>query len=159
GGEDDNPLRLPGGGTVPASILNGAPAGSIDRTQTVANTIGGTLQAANNDKVFGLNNNFVIGTSLDHGSVHFKSSSELGTINPDFFVTGTGVIIMPDSGEVTPVDLRTRSTYYGFYLTDTVDLTSRLSVTAGGRFNLAQIKLLDQLGDDLNGSHQYSRFN
>jgi len=75
------------------------------------------------------------------------------------FVTGTGVIIATQDGLVQPVDLKTRNTYYGFYLTDTIDLTSRLSVTAGGRFNLAQIKLLDQLGDDLNGSHQFSRFN
>src|SRR5262249_720266 len=60
GGEADNPLLLPGGGTVPASVLTG-PAGSVDRTQTVANSFGGTLQAANNDKVFGFNNNFVVG--------------------------------------------------------------------------------------------------
>jgi len=155
-GDDASPLS---GGTVPSDILNDRPAGSIDRTQTIANSFGGTLQAANNDKVFGLNNNFVVGTSLDHGRVHFKSSSELGTIGNDFFVTGTGVIIRPDDESVAPVDLKTRSTYYGFYLTDTLDLTSRLSVTAGGRFNLAQIKLLDQLGSDLNGSHQFSRFN
>jgi iron complex outermembrane receptor protein len=158
-GDDASPLLLPGGGGVPADILNDAPAGSIDRTQTVANTFGGTLQAANNDKVFGLNNNFVIGTSIDHGRVRFKSSSELGTIGPDFFVTGTGVIIAPEDGSVAPVDLKTRNTYYGFYLTDTIDLTTRLSVTAGGRFNLAQIKLLDQIGTDLNGSHSFSRFN
>jgi iron complex outermembrane recepter protein len=43
--------------------------------------------------------------------------------------------------------------------TDTIDLTSRLSVTAGGRFNLALIKLEDQLGVTLNGAHQFSRFN
>jgi iron complex outermembrane recepter protein len=154
-GDDASPLL----GPVPAVILNDLPAGSVDRTQTVANSFGGTLQAANNDKVFGFNNNFVVGTSLDHGNVRFKSSSELGTIGSDLFVTGTGVVIATQDGLVQPVDLKTRNTYYGFYLTDTIDLTSRLSVTAGGRFNLAQIKLLDQLGDDLNGSHQFSRFN
>ena len=39
--------------------------------------------------------------------------------------------------------------------------TSKLSVTAGGRFNLAQISMADQLGTspDLNGSHSFSRFN
>src|SRR5262249_26830465 len=45
------------------------------------------------------------------------------------------------------------------YATDTFDVTSRLSVTAGGRFNLAQLKLEDQIGTALNGSHQFSRFN
>ena len=51
--------------------------------------------------------------------------------------------------------------YTGVYATDTFDVTSRLSVTFGGRFNIAQIGLRDTLGnnDDLNGDHRYSRFN
>jgi iron complex outermembrane receptor protein len=140
-------------------ILGGAIAGSIDRTKTVAQTIGGTIQAASSDKVFGRDNQFVVGASLDHGNVRFNASSELGTIGSDLFTTGTGVIIAQPDGAVAPVDLKTRNTYYGFYVTDTIDLTSRLSLTAGGRFNLAQIRLEDQLGVDLNGSHQFSRFN
>jgi iron complex outermembrane receptor protein len=88
--------------------------------------------------------------------VRFNASSELGTIGSDLFVTGTGVIL---GDPVAPVDLKTRNTYYGLYATDTVDLTSKLSLTFGGRFNLAQIRLEDQLGTELNGSHQFSRFN
>jgi iron complex outermembrane receptor protein len=155
---DDTTLLFGQNGPVP-DILGGAIPGSVDRTKTVAQTIGGTIQAASSDKVFGRENQFVVGASLDHGNVRFKASSELGTIGNDLFVTGTGVIIVQPDGEVVPVDLKTRNTYYGFYLTDTIDLTSRLSLTAGGRFNLAQIRLEDQLGDDLNGSHQFSRFN
>ena len=47
------------------------------------------------------------------------------------------------------------------YATDTFDVTSRLSITFGGRFNVAQIGLRDTLGnnDGLNGDHRYSRFN
>jgi opacity protein-like surface antigen len=53
------------------------------------------------------------------------------------------------------------NTYLGIYATDTFDLTSRLSLTAGGRYNLAQIQLQDQSGLNplLNGSDQYTRFN
>jgi iron complex outermembrane receptor protein len=154
-GDDTTPLIGLDGNQVP-DILGGAIAGSIDRTRTNAVTVGGTVQAASSDKLFGRDNQFVIGASLDHGDVRFKASSELGTIGSDLFITGTGVIL---GDPVAPVDLNTRNTYYGFYLTDTIDLTSRLSLTAGGRFNLAQIRLEDQLGDDLNGSHQFSRFN
>ena len=156
---DDTTLLFGQNGSPVPNILGGAIPGSIDRTQTVAQTIGGTLQAASSDKVFGRDNQFVVGASVDHGNVRFNASSELGTIGSDLFTTGTGVIIAQPDGVVAPVDLKTRNTYYGFYVTDTVDLTSRLSLTAGGRFNLAQIKLQDQLGDDLNGSHQFSRFN
>jgi iron complex outermembrane recepter protein len=154
-GDPTTPLLDQNGVQVP-DILGGAIAGSVDRTRTNAVTVGGTVQAASSDKVFGRDNQFVVGASLDHGNVRFNASSELGTIGSDLFITGTGVIL---GDPVAPVDLKTRNTYYGFYLTDTIDLTSRLSLTAGGRFNLAQIRLEDQLGTDLNGSHQFSRFN
>jgi iron complex outermembrane receptor protein len=154
-GDLTTPLLDQNGAQV-QNILGGAIAGSIDRTRTVAETIGGTLQAASSDKLLGRNNQFVVGMSLDHGDVRFNAASELGTIGSDLFITGTGVIL---GGPVAPVDLKSRNTYYGFYATDTIDLTSRLSLTAGGRFNLAQIRLEDQLGTDLNGSHQFSRFN
>ena len=157
-GDDTTPLIGLNGNQVP-DILGGAIAGSVDRTKTDALTVGGTVQAASSDKVFGRDNQLVVGASLDHGNVRFNASSELGTIGSDLFITGTGVIIAQPDGTVAPVDLKTRNTYYGFYLTDTIDLTSRLSLTAGGRFNLAQIRLEDQLGTDLNGSHQFSRFN
>jgi iron complex outermembrane receptor protein len=154
-GNPPTPLLDQNGVQVP-NILGGAIAGSLDRTRTVAETVGATLQAANSDKLFERDNQFVVGASLDHGNVRFNATSELGTIGSDLFVTGTGVIL---GDPVAPVDLKTRNTYYGFYATDTIDLTSRLSLTAGGRFNLAQIRLEDQLGTDLNGSHQFSRFN
>src|SRR5215510_3141947 len=154
-GDTTTPLLDQNGVQVP-DILGGAIAGSVDRTRTAAVTVGGTLQAASSDKLFGRDNQFVVGASLDHGRVRFNASSELGTIGNDLFVTGTGVIL---GDPVAPVDLKTRNTYYGLYATDTIDLTSRLSLTVGGRFNLAQIRLEDQLGVDLNGSHQFSRFN
>ena len=51
--------------------------------------------------------------------------------------------------------------YTGLYATDTLDVTSRLSITAGGRFNYAQINLTDVLGNNalLNGNHPYTHFN
>jgi iron complex outermembrane receptor protein len=53
------------------------------------------------------------------------------------------------------------STYYGLYARNTFDLTRHLSVTFGGRLNVAQIGISDQLGTspDLNGSYTFSRFN
>jgi iron complex outermembrane receptor protein len=156
-GEDDNLLFSPAG-PVP-DFLNGATPGSLDRTRTRADSYGGSVQAANSAPLMGHNNSLVIGTSLDHGRVRFNASSELGIINPDLVVAGTGIIIVQPDGTVAPVDLRTRNTYFGWYITDTFDVTSRLSLTAGGRFNLAQIALDDQIGTALNGSHRFIRFN
>ena len=74
---------------------------------------------------------------------------------------GSGLYIDQPSGDVAPVRLGANTLYTGFYATDTFNVTPRLSVTAGGRFNIAQIGLTDEIGNDpgLNGSHVYSRFN
>jgi iron complex outermembrane receptor protein len=88
------------------------------------------------------------------------STSELGYIFPDLFVgpnsavPGTGQIIHT-GGNIgfAPVSLAAWNTYYGAYFSETFDLTTRLSLTAGGRYNIAQIAMSDLFGDspDLNG--------
>jgi iron complex outermembrane receptor protein len=152
------------GQTVPATGLLGTSVlGEIDRTWTTTNSFGGTAQAASSEKVFGHDNNFVVGMSIDRGLVQFSTTSELGTVNANQFpfVQGSGLFIDQPSGDVAPVGLGATTLYTGVYTTDTFDVTPRLSVTAGARFNFAQINLMDQLGNDplLNGSHDYSHFN
>jgi iron complex outermembrane recepter protein len=152
------------GQTVPATgALGTSVLGEIDRTWTSTNSFGGSLQAASSDKLFNHDNHFVVGMSVDRGLVQFTTNSELGTINANQFpfVQGAGIFIDQPSGDVAPVGLAAQTLYTGIYTTDTFDVTSRLSVTAGGRFNLAQINLQDDLGNDslLNGDHTYSRFN
>jgi iron complex outermembrane receptor protein len=153
-----NGLSVPATGVLANSVL-----GEIDRTSTATNGFGGSFQAATTAKLFNHDNRFVVGTSLDQGHVEFATTSELGTINPDFFpfVNGTGVYINQPSGDVAPVGLLAKTLYTGVYATDTFDLTSRLSVTVGGRLNVAEISLQDTLGnnDGLNGNHNYNRFN
>ena len=157
--EDDDPLFGQNGAMVPAAILNGLTPGSIDRTQTKADAYGGSVQLTSAYQLWGHNNHFVVGSSVDRGKVNFGASSELGTIGPDLFVTGTGVIITQPDGEIAPVSVVTKNTYTGVYATNTFDLTPRLSFTTGGRFNYVTIRLDDQLGTALNGSHQFHRFN
>jgi iron complex outermembrane receptor protein len=165
---------LSGGDPVPLIGLNGLPVpatgvlansilGEIDRTSTAANSYGGSLQAATTAKIFGQNNRFVVGASVDKARAQFNTLSELGTLNAEQwpFVQGVGVFINQPSGDVAPVGVLSKTLYTGVYATDTFDVTSSLAVTFGGRFNTAQIGLRDTLGnnDDLNGNHWYSRFN
>ena len=159
-----SPLITVGGQTVAdTGILGSSVLGEIDHTWTSANSFGGSLQGASSEKIFGHDNNFVLGMSIDRGLVQFTTTGELGTINPDQFptVVGTGLYIDQPSGDVAPVRLGADTLYTGFYATDTFDVTSRLAMTAGGRFNIAAIGLADEIGSDpgLNGSHVYSRFN
>ena len=60
---------------------------------------------------------------------------------------------------IGPVSLRTTNQYTGLYALDTFDVTRAFSITAGGRFNVANINLQDQLGTALNGNDTYTRFN
>ena len=152
----DNPLN---GGGIPTSILNGNLAGSVDRTQTSANAYGASAQLTSTNEVWGHQNHFVVGASIDRGRANFQAASELGTVGSDLFVTGTGVIVNQPDGDVAPVNVITRSTYTGLYVTDTFDITRQMSVTAGGRFNIANIQLDDQLGTALNGTNNFQRFN
>jgi iron complex outermembrane recepter protein len=152
------------GQTVPATgSLGTSVLGEIDRTWTLTNSFGGTAQAATSEQLFGHDNSFVAGLAVDRGLVQFSSTSELGTINANQFpfVQGAGLFIDQPSGDVAPVGLAAQTLYTGLYTTDTFDVTPRLSVTAGARFNFAQINLQDELGNNplLNGNHDYSRLN
>jgi outer membrane receptor protein involved in Fe transport len=155
---------------VPANGLNGAQLGNpfgdatlgeIDRTSTRSTTAGASLQASNTDQLFGHDNRFVVGAAFDASVTHFNASAELGTIGSDFVVSGSGIFLGPSGSPVgiAPVSLRTTSQYTGLYMLDTFDVTRAFSITAGGRFNDAQISLQDQLGTALNGDHSYDRFN
>ena len=152
------------GQTVPATgALGSGNLGEIDRTWTTTNSFGGSVQAASSANLFDHGNNFTIGLSVDRGLVQFSTTSELGLVNANQFpfVQGTGIFIDQPSGDVAPVGLGATTLYTGLYATDTFDVTNRLAVTTGGRFNFAQITLTDELGNDplLNGSHDYSHFN
>ncbi len=147
------------------AVLNTLPPdtalGQIDRNETKSTSYGGSLQATSTGQLFGHDNHFVVGTSLDHGRSKFQASSELGTIDQNLFVNGTGVFIDQPAADVIPVDLTAKNTYVGVFATNTFDITSQLALTAGGRFNYADISLQDNTGNSplLNSSSQFQRFN
>jgi outer membrane receptor protein involved in Fe transport len=142
----------------PAAVL-----GENDRTTTRSITSGASLQATNTDELFGHGNHFVIGSSLDRSVTHFGAGAELGTFDPsgNFVLNGSGIFLGTSGSPVSdgPVSLRATNQYTGLYALDTFDVTSAFSITAGGRYNVAQIDLQDQLGSALNGNETYTRFN
>ncbi len=156
-GDNTTPLLDGAGNTVPN--IYGSNLGQIDRTWTAATSFGGSLQAVNSAKLIDYDNHLVVGVSIDHGLAHFTGNSELGTIGSSLFVTGTGVLVQQPAADLAPVDLRSSSIYTGIYTTDTFDITSKLSLTAGARVNVARIRLNDELGTALDSDNNYSRFN
>src|SRR3984885_10941176 len=171
----DATLLCFGDGSTPANGLNGnqlanpfdpsAVLGEIDRTTTHTTTGGVSLQATNTDQLFGHNNHFVVGASFDASVTNFTASAELGTIGPNYVVSGSGIFLgqSGDPVSIGPVSLRTTNQYTGLYALDTFDVTKAFAITAGGRYNVANISLQDQLpeapGTSLNGNDTYTRFN
>jgi len=168
-GPNNAPIPCPpGDGNTCATI----PYGTLDQTNTNALTLGTSLQATNDAKLWEHDNRFTVGGSIDHGSTHFTSGSTLGFIKPDLSVTSSGAapgtipglgspIHTPGNLGFVPVDLDARNTYYGLYITDTFDVTRALALTAGGRLNVAKIRMTDLTGasPDLNNDLTYTRIN
>lgn len=169
-------------GVNPDGTINFDPTahyGSIDRTSQDADSWGIALQATDKSRLFGYRNQFTIGTSYDHGRVGYTANSELGIFQPRFVVGGTGIkfVAPPDdddcpvplqdgecgSDDVTPRNLTTTNDYFGAYFLNTTDLTDRLALTVGGRFNYASIKIKNNTDSEeleaLNGTNTFNRFN
>ena len=163
--QNNRPINCPPG---PGNTCATTPWGTVDRTWTNAITTGASLQGINDDKLLGHDNYFTIGGSVDRSKIGFQGNSELGYIYPDFFVGPNAAV--PATGQIVhtagnigfaPVSLAAWNTYYGIYVNDTFDITNRLSVTAGGRYNIAQIAMSDLLGTspDLSAQYTFERFN
>lgn len=151
--EQDEETHIP-------DLFGGAAAlGVIDRTWTRSRTIGGTVQANNIEKIFGFPNKLTFGVSYDHGWTAFSANEELGVVGPDLAVTGNSLIVEEPHEGVSSVSVRASNDYLGVYALDSLDVTDKLTVTAGARFNLAKIALYDLRGNDLNGNASYSRIN
>ena len=67
-----NPVHDTLGQIVPDISQNGAvDLGEIDRSWTQSRSVGGNAQAVDTDKIYGHDNNFTIGASLDYGWTNF----------------------------------------------------------------------------------------
>ena len=159
--DDSTPANGLNGTQLANPFASGSVLGELDRTTTRSTTVGFSLQATNNDQLFGHDNHFVVGTSFDYSVTRFSASAELGTIGSNFVVNGSGIFLgqSGDPVSIGPVALRTTNQYNGIYALDTFDVTKAFSITGGGRFNYARIELQDQIGTALNGNDTFTRFN
>ena len=147
-----------GGGSI-SDFLGGGQYGQLDTQSTSTHGYGGSLQLTDTGKLFGRDNHFVVGASLDAGRTQFDAASYVGGLtSSDRSFVGPGVVI-DEPGTNSPVSVAVDSANWGLYLADTWRLTPRLALTAAGRLNIATINLSDLSGGDLSGSHSFVHFN
>jgi iron complex outermembrane receptor protein len=162
-GDGVTPLTDSAGGLIP-DISNGGATliGQNDFERIRSDGWGASLQLTSAAPLFGHGNDFAIGATLDTAQTNFFSGTEVGVLNASLTVLPSGLFVDTPEGtdfSATPVNLNANNKYYGLYVTDTLDLTSLLSVTASGRYNIAKIDLSDQRGTALTGDSRFSHFN
>ncbi|CAD6876942.1 TonB-dependent receptor [Methylomonas fluvii] len=148
---DEGLFDLAGNNIDASPVVEG---GTINTSSTLQQSFGFALQNAFDQKIFGRNNHLVGGASFDHGNARYHADTQLGSLTADRGVSGGGVLLQD-----AHVRLTTETDHYGVFLTDTYSLTDKLDLTVSGRYNQSHIKLRDHVGDDLNGSHSFDRFN
>ena len=142
--------------------LDAAGDGARNRTVTLAQGYGATLQATAASAVGGRENVFVLGAAADLAGVDFTSNSEPGTLTAERGVAGSGLLtgLYGQAGDdLFNTSLETANGAFGLYFSETLSLTDRAHVTVSGRYNRARIDVTDRLGTSLDGAHAFGRFN
>jgi iron complex outermembrane recepter protein len=162
------PLMNSAGQTLPDISNGGAAAiGENDFELIHAWGRGATVQATDNETIFGHDNQFTLGAAVDYAATSFFSGAQIGVINSQLLVLPSNLIVdTPEdspgaiaNGDPVPVSVNSINKNLGAYLTDTFNVTPELAVTASGRYNITHVDLTDQLGTNLDGNNRFVHFN
>jgi len=162
------PLMNGAGQTLP-DISNGGATliGENDFELIHAWSRGATLQAADDESIFGHENQLTAGAVIDYASTNYYTGAQIGVINSQLLVLPSNLIVdTPENsaaaaanGDPVPISVDSINKNLGLYVTDTYNATADLAVTASGRYNIAHVDLADQLGTNLNGNNRFVHFN
>jgi len=142
--ENDNP--------IPASeALEGA---TVNRTGTEQKGMGFGLQGSWTGVLGGRDNLFIAGLVYDDGSIDFDGSTELGALDETRLAIPGGAFV----GE-SFTELEAETSHLGLFVANTFSFGEAVALTVSGRFNDTQVVLEDQEGTELNGDHEFDRFN
>lgn len=168
-GDALTPLTEASGALIPDLTDGGATIiGQNDYENLRSTGYGASLQLTSTHTLFSHGNVFGLGATFDAAQSNFYSGTIVGVINSQLTVLPSPYqVYTPENAfdsngdeiNATPVNLDADNKYYGFYITDTFDLTSALSVTASARYNDAIVNLSDLGGTALTGNNHYTHFN
>ncbi len=144
------------GELITADLVGEKPFGVFNRSETQTNSYGGSLQAIIEAELFSFESQLIIGGSVDIGQTDFMNDTEIGELTENRTINGRGNFI---AGDEFNTDIYTRNEAVGIYFASMMALTSKLDLLISGRFNAINIKIEDNFGDDLNGDHEFNRFN
>ena len=125
-----------------------------DVSQIAQTSYGAGVQLAHTGALAGLANKLSVGLSLDHGRARFTRESQDAAFTAD-----RGTTALADFVPQTDSDSTTR--HVGAFVSDSLDLDTRWTLTLAGRVNRADVRIADRSGSApaLNGAHRFTRFN
>jgi outer membrane receptor protein involved in Fe transport len=125
-----------------------------NRTDTRQTSYGAAAQLAIDAPLAARENHLFAGADVSQSRIRFRSQTTVGTLDDDRVVSDAG-FLDPNS----PIAVDSTVNDFGVYATDTFSIRPDLFLTLSARFNLTQLSLDDQLGDDLTGDHSFNRIN
>ena len=144
--------------------------GLINRTRSLQRNYGLSGQLSWLPSAGSRRNQVTVGGAWDGNSVGFRQLTELGYLNPDRSVTGTGAFgdgVTGGDADGEPFDTRVqlngRINTSSIYATDTLSIGTQWSFTFSGRYNRTVVDNRDLLQPSgpgsLTGRHTFDRFN
>jgi outer membrane receptor protein involved in Fe transport len=151
---DDEPVFDLSGRLIPAAP-NGVELDATNNTSTTRNRgYGGSVQLSQISYPFNGHNQLAAGLTFDGARSRYESATELASLTDDRGTIGSG---FTDAASL--VGLRTTSRHVGLYVSDFHDVSAKLTISGSVRLNRTVIKLRDQIGEELNGDHEFTRLN
>ncbi|WP_248324343.1 MULTISPECIES: TonB-dependent receptor [unclassified Caballeronia] len=120
----------------------------------LTDSYGASLQLTLLNKLFGNDNQLVLGAAGDFANTHFTQATQPAEFTDTRATLGTGPF-------VSATNARTRNENWGIYFENTFSFTEQWSMTLAGRYNWSKATIGDESGVQplLDGNHTFSRFN
>lgn len=123
-----------------------------DQSVIVTDSYGASLQLTMLNRLFGPDNQLIVGAAGDFANSHFTQAQQAAEFTDTRATIGTGPF-------VPTTDARTRNENWGVYFENTFSF-KQWSMTLAGRYNWAKATIGDESGVQplLDGNHTFSRF-
>ncbi len=138
----------------PVAALDELIGGTNNRSETRQLSYGGNVQLNLEHDLLSRKHKLMVGVSFDGAQASYNANTELVSLTEERGTTETGVF---DRASFVEVDIMT-SNASAFFLSS-YELTERISMMLSTRLNYSQIVLKDQLGEALNGDHEFVNVN
>jgi outer membrane receptor protein involved in Fe transport len=99
-------------------------------------------------------NQLALGLTFDGARSRYESATELASLTDDRGTIGSGFTDIESL-----VGVRTSTRHVGVYVSDFHNVNQSLTISGALRVNRTTVRLRDQIGDDLNGDHEFTRLN